>query len=198
MWVWATPDAQALLGSPNGNSNSHGARPVHLIITMIKWIQSSRLPIKNARSLAARSTPARLDDKSPRHHWLGTTAETNRLWGITTRLGQATQGQVARIGPEAGPAVPRRWPTSASGVTPSSRPSTGGCAPASPPGFPRWWPGGGSSSPEAGPGVPRSGPPQDRCGVRRRLGARPRTRNWRSRQLHSRRPLWRRGHTDMW
>ena len=30
-----------------GNSNSHGARPVHLIITMIKWFRSSRLSIKN-------------------------------------------------------------------------------------------------------------------------------------------------------
>ena len=29
------------------NSNSHGARPVHLIITMIKWIRTSRLSIKN-------------------------------------------------------------------------------------------------------------------------------------------------------
>ena len=28
-----------------GNSNSHGARPVHLIITMIKWIRTSRLSI---------------------------------------------------------------------------------------------------------------------------------------------------------
>ena len=26
-----------------GNSNSHGARPVHLIITMIKWIRTSNL-----------------------------------------------------------------------------------------------------------------------------------------------------------
>ena len=30
-----------------GNSNSHGARPVHLIITMMKWIRTSRLSIKN-------------------------------------------------------------------------------------------------------------------------------------------------------
>ena len=30
------------------NLNSHGARPVHLIIAMIKWIQTSRLPIKNS------------------------------------------------------------------------------------------------------------------------------------------------------
>ena len=26
--------------------NAHGARPVHLIITMIKWIRTSRLAIK--------------------------------------------------------------------------------------------------------------------------------------------------------
>ena len=31
-----------------GSSNSHGARPVHQIITMIKWIQTSRLSIKNS------------------------------------------------------------------------------------------------------------------------------------------------------
>ena len=29
-----------------GNSNSHGARPVRPIITMIKWIRTSRLPVK--------------------------------------------------------------------------------------------------------------------------------------------------------
>jgi len=33
-----------------GNSNSHGARQVHLIITMIKWIRTSRLSIKNSLS----------------------------------------------------------------------------------------------------------------------------------------------------
>jgi len=33
-----------------GNSNSHGSRPVHLIITMIKWIRTSRLSIKNSLS----------------------------------------------------------------------------------------------------------------------------------------------------
>ena len=30
-----------------GNSNSHGARPVHLIISMMKWIRTSRLSIKS-------------------------------------------------------------------------------------------------------------------------------------------------------
>ena len=34
-----------------GNSNSHGARPVHLIITRMKWIRTSRLSIKNSLSL---------------------------------------------------------------------------------------------------------------------------------------------------
>jgi len=29
---------------------SHGARPVHLIITMIKWFRTSRLSIKNSLS----------------------------------------------------------------------------------------------------------------------------------------------------
>jgi len=33
-----------------GNSNSHGARPVHRIITMIKWFRNSRLSIKNSLS----------------------------------------------------------------------------------------------------------------------------------------------------
>ena len=31
-----------------GDSISHGARTVHLIITMIKWIRTSRLSIKNS------------------------------------------------------------------------------------------------------------------------------------------------------
>jgi len=35
-----------------GNSNSHGARPVHLIITMIKWIRTSRLSINNSLSVS--------------------------------------------------------------------------------------------------------------------------------------------------
>ena len=31
-----------------GNSNSHGARPVHQIISTIQWIRTSRLSIKNS------------------------------------------------------------------------------------------------------------------------------------------------------
>ena len=38
-----------LLGK--GNSNSHGARPDHLITTMIKWIRTSRLSIMNSLSV---------------------------------------------------------------------------------------------------------------------------------------------------
>jgi len=33
-----------------GNSNSRGARPVQLIITMIKWTRTSRLSIENSLS----------------------------------------------------------------------------------------------------------------------------------------------------
>ena len=31
-----------------GNSNFHGARPVHLVITVIKWIRAKRFSIKNS------------------------------------------------------------------------------------------------------------------------------------------------------
>jgi len=34
-----------------GNSNSHGARPVHQMISMIKLIQTSRLSIHNSLSV---------------------------------------------------------------------------------------------------------------------------------------------------
>ena len=43
----------------NGNSNSHGARPVHLIITMIKWSGTSRLSIKKTVSSRRRASCAR-------------------------------------------------------------------------------------------------------------------------------------------
>jgi len=44
-----------------GNSNSHGARPVHLNITIIQWIRTSRLSIKNALSIATGRGGALLD-----------------------------------------------------------------------------------------------------------------------------------------
>ena len=37
-----------------GNSNLNDARPVHLIITMIRWIRTSRLSMKNSLSKAGR------------------------------------------------------------------------------------------------------------------------------------------------
>ena len=43
-----------------GNSNSHGARPVHLIITIIKWIQTSRLSITTSHSLTGGWRPPAL------------------------------------------------------------------------------------------------------------------------------------------
>jgi len=42
-----------------GNSNSHGARPVHQIISMIKWIRTRRLSKKNFPS----GGPVLLEDK---------------------------------------------------------------------------------------------------------------------------------------
>ena len=41
-----------------GNSISHGARPVHLIITMIKWIRASELSTKNSLSAVQSSVAA--------------------------------------------------------------------------------------------------------------------------------------------
>jgi len=38
-----------------GNPITHGARPVHLIITMIKWIRTSRLSIKNSVYMAMKT-----------------------------------------------------------------------------------------------------------------------------------------------
>jgi len=43
-----------------GNPNSHGARPVHLIITMIKWIRTSRLSIKKSLSVLTVSLSGRV------------------------------------------------------------------------------------------------------------------------------------------
>ena len=40
-----------------GNSNSHGARPVHLINTMIQWIRTSRLSIQNSLSAGTAGCP---------------------------------------------------------------------------------------------------------------------------------------------
>ena len=51
-----------------GNSNSHGARPVHYIISMIKWIRTSRLSVKN--SLSRRRAPAEVAGEGRDHREL--------------------------------------------------------------------------------------------------------------------------------
>jgi len=50
-----------------GNSNPHGARPVHQIISMIKWIRTSRLSIKNSLSLGGWGPDRR--SRGPRRCW---------------------------------------------------------------------------------------------------------------------------------
>ena len=47
-----------------GDSISHGARPVHLIITMIKWIRTSKLSIKNPLSAGTLVAAAATGDDS--------------------------------------------------------------------------------------------------------------------------------------
>ena len=49
------------------NLNSHGARPVHLIIAMIKWIRTSRLSLKNSFSQSARRKRERKKSTSAQH-----------------------------------------------------------------------------------------------------------------------------------
>jgi len=63
-----------------GNSNSHGARPVHLIITMIKWIRTSRLSMKNSLSDLGVEVAAlaHLDQHGLRH--------ADAFWGETLCL----------------------------------------------------------------------------------------------------------------
>ena len=50
-----------------GNSNSHGARPVHLIITMIKRMRTSRSSIKNSLSRGWQDRAVVGGDRPPVH-----------------------------------------------------------------------------------------------------------------------------------
>ena len=47
--AWSRMSAASTHNLTKGNSNSHGARTVHLIITMIKRIRTSRLSMKHSR-----------------------------------------------------------------------------------------------------------------------------------------------------
>jgi hypothetical protein len=46
------------LPKEKGNSDSHGARPVHQIISMIKWIRTSRLSMKKDNQQVVYEEPA--------------------------------------------------------------------------------------------------------------------------------------------
>ena len=43
-----------------GNSNSYGARPVHQIVSMMRWFRTSRLSRKNSLSLCRPPWPSRM------------------------------------------------------------------------------------------------------------------------------------------
>ena len=62
-----------------GNSNSHGERPVHLIITMIKWIRTSRLSITLSLSLSGCEPPL------PKVNATGGGLKGSRTVGIVSR-----------------------------------------------------------------------------------------------------------------
>ena len=48
----SVPDGKVDVRLPGkGNSNTHNARPVHLIITMIKWIRTSKWSMKKSLSV---------------------------------------------------------------------------------------------------------------------------------------------------
>ena len=44
-----------------GNSTGHDARPVHQIMSMMKWVRTSRLPIKNSLSAPPPGFPGEVD-----------------------------------------------------------------------------------------------------------------------------------------
>ena len=52
--VWGVGSGKVDMRLPGkGDSKSHGARPVHQIISMIEWIWTSRLSIKNSLPLGS-------------------------------------------------------------------------------------------------------------------------------------------------
>ena len=88
-----------------GVSNFPGARPVHLIITMIKWIQTSRLSLQNSLSLSLAGHSG-LSDPSIRctldgiRRWVGDPSTSPCLVSLPRAdLTYATQSR-----PECGPA----------------------------------------------------------------------------------------------
>ena len=70
-----------------GNSNSHGARPVHPIITMIKWTRTQTLHAPPARAADRPSPPSKIPDNPQRHP--ARPPEGRALRHPATRGGQA-------------------------------------------------------------------------------------------------------------
>jgi len=59
-----------------GKGNSHGARPVHLIISMIQWIRPSGFSIKNSLfAICVRGLGVGVEDSGFRAEGLGVRAE---------------------------------------------------------------------------------------------------------------------------
>jgi len=67
-----------------GSSNCHGARPVHLIITMIQWIRTSRLSIKNSLSARAGAGEGGEGAGGAREIRTGATREGGRAGGVVS------------------------------------------------------------------------------------------------------------------
>jgi len=69
--------------SGKGNSNSHGARPVHLIITMMKLMRTSRLSIKKSFSEASGTG---LGKRRPDLSGIILNPNKNIRWGFEHRI----------------------------------------------------------------------------------------------------------------
>ena len=68
------------------DSNSHGARPVHLIISMIEWIRTSGLSIKISLSPGA-SRPPHQPGYEPARPMVGeVTSPQSPPWGLGLRV----------------------------------------------------------------------------------------------------------------
>jgi len=88
-----------------GDSNSHGARPVHLIITMIKWIRTRRLSLTSPATIspggASRSrsmTPSGISVASRSEHLPSQMCEDRVLDGPASGGKGSNQGyELARL-----------------------------------------------------------------------------------------------------
>ena len=95
-----------------GNSNSHDARLVHLIITMIKWIRTSRLSIKNSLAATWHQSHAGRDSSAHSGGWrkrweeegqarapTSTRSVPRARFEIFSATLEATQGQILSQSP---------------------------------------------------------------------------------------------------